>query len=93
MKWRDIDMNTKRASRLIDADLLPRVKTRKDAITAKCIQCSDYTWNEVVNCRCDDCALYPFRLGKDPFRKPPSDRQREASRERIKNLHSRKNHE
>ena len=38
------------------------------AIREKCLDCNN-TANEVKLCPCVDCALYPFRLGKNPFRK------------------------
>lgn len=39
--------------------------TYRTAIIAKCRQCS-ITTKEVKKCLDTDCALYPFRLGKQP---------------------------
>lgn len=36
------------------------------AIRAKCLGCVCDQANEVRDCPCDDCPLYPFRFGKDP---------------------------
>ena len=38
------------------------------AIRAKCLDCVCGSSNEVAMCPCVDCALYPFRFGKNPYR-------------------------
>lgn len=38
------------------------------AIRAKCIDCSGGQVNEVKECTHTKCALYPFRMGKNPYR-------------------------
>jgi len=48
-------------------------------IRAKCLDCS-HTSEEVRKCTAFDCPLWPYRCGVNPFRKPPSDKQREAGR-------------
>lgn len=41
------------------------------AIKAKCLyDCCAGSQNEVENCSCTECFLYPFRLGKNPYRTP-----------------------
>lgn len=39
------------------------------AIRAKCLECSNYSSPEVRECTITECALYPFRLGKNPYLK------------------------
>lgn len=39
------------------------------AIRSKCLECSCGSSNEVKLCPITDCALYPFRFGKNPYRK------------------------
>lgn len=39
------------------------------AIRKNCLECSSNNASEVNNCIIKDCALYPFRLGKNPNRK------------------------
>lgn len=39
------------------------------AIRAKCMDCGNDQYNEVKMCPVTDCALYPFRMGKNPHRK------------------------
>ena len=61
------------------------------AIRAKCLDCCCGSPEEVRQCPCENCALYPFRLGKNPFRtqKEPTEAQRaarEAAAERLRNL-------
>ena len=60
--------------------------TPMKAIRSKCLDCN-YTANEVRLCPCTDCALWPFRLGKNPNIKPRNltDEQRKAAAERLKN--------
>ena len=38
------------------------------AIRAKCIDCCCNQLAEVKLCPSSDCPLYPFRMGKNPFR-------------------------
>lgn len=38
-------------------------------IRTKCIDCSGGSAKEVEMCPIKECALYPMRLGKNPFRK------------------------
>lgn len=39
------------------------------AIRLKCLDCCCDSSNEVKLCTSVNCSLYPFRLGKNPFRK------------------------
>ena len=56
------------------------------AIRLKCYDCSSYQSNEVKDCPVTNCPLYPFRLGKNPFRKKElSDEKRNELRERFIN--------
>ena len=58
------------------------VKSPLKAIRAKCLyDCCVGSTDEVKNCTCTHCFLYPFRLGKNPFRTP-----RVMSEERLKQL-------
>lgn len=38
------------------------------AIREKCLDCCCGSYIEVTNCTVTKCALYPFRLGKNPYR-------------------------
>ena len=55
------------------------------AIRAKCLDCMCGQVNEVKLCPCTDCPLYPFRVGKNPFRKKRelTEEQRQALAERL----------
>lgn len=46
------------------------------AIRAYCLECSNGATSEVKNCPICDCPLFPFRFGKNPYRK-----QREMTEE------------
>ena len=39
------------------------------SIRKKCLDCSGGSVKEVRECEITDCALYPFRMGKNPNRK------------------------
>lgn len=48
------------------------------AIPEKCLDCS-HTASEVRRCTAVDCALWPYRLGTNPFRAERSEAQKLAS--------------
>lgn len=58
--------------------------SRGDAIRAKCLDCV-YTPAEVRRCADRTCALWPFRMGTDPFReaRTMSEEQKAAAVERL----------
>lgn len=58
--------------------------TPMKAIRAKCLDCCCGSAYEVKACPCSDCSLYPFRLGKNPYRKA-----REYSEEELAALKAR----
>ena len=62
------------------------------AIKAKCLDCCCDNKNEVKECPAQDCDLWPFRLGKNPFRKKRelTEEQRRAVSERFKNIRNKK---
>ena len=47
-----------------------RPASRGRAIRAKCLDCSGASISEVRKCTATDCALWPYRMGTDPFRAP-----------------------
>jgi hypothetical protein len=56
-----------------------RAMKAEKAILAKCKWCSD-GYSDRINCLVTDCPLYPFRLGKNPWRKPKTERQLASAR-------------
>lgn len=46
-----------------------KVRNPMTAIRAKCVECCNGSLKEVTECTVTACALYPFRKGKNPFRK------------------------
>lgn len=59
------------------------------AIRAKCLDCCGQQANEVKMCPAQDCPLYPFRLGKNPYR---SSATRVYTPEQIEELRQRMKH-
>lgn len=60
------------------------------AIKAKCLDCCGFQKEEVKQCTCVVCPLWPFRLGKNPYKKKKefTEEQLEERRARMKNLHA-----
>ena len=58
--------------------------SRGDAIRAKCMDCVG-TAHEIRLCVVSTCALWPFRLGDDPWRekREMTEEQRQAAAERL----------
>lgn len=50
------------------------------AIRAKCLDYSCGNKTEVADCLVRDCPLWPFRIGRNPWRAGPSQPQRETRR-------------
>lgn len=67
-----------------------KIKNPVKAIRAKCIDCCAGQVAEVERCVCTDCALYPFRMGKNPYRTPRvmTDEQRQAAAARLTRFRS-----
>ena len=55
------------------------------AIRAKCIDCCGDMPSLVRKCHIEACALHPFRMGRNPYRKSQemTDERREALSERL----------
>lgn len=55
------------------------------AIRLKCLDCSGGSANEVKLCAAKGCPLYPFRLGRNPYRtkRELTEEQRAAAAERL----------
>lgn len=56
------------------------------AIREKCLDCCCGSVIEVKLCPCESCALYPYRLGKNPFRqkREMTEEQRKAIGDRLR---------
>lgn len=67
--------------------------TPMKAIRLKCLDCCCGSSYEVERCSCPNCALYPFRFGKNPNigKREYSEEARNAMRERMAKLHSARN--
>jgi len=74
----------------LGADLQDKseIFTPKKAIRKKCIDCSGGSLREVRLCWATECPLYPFRMGKNPFRKKRqlSEREKKALASRLPNM-------
>ena len=55
------------------------------AIRAFCLECVGSS-HEVKNCSSEDCALHPFRQGRNPYRtkREMSEEQKAAAAERLR---------
>ncbi len=46
--------------------VMMKIKSPVISIREKCLNCSALSVNEVKNCLLNNCALHPYRLGKNP---------------------------
>lgn len=53
---------------IVEDQYRARIKNRATAIRAKCVWCMSGQVNLVKACPSVTCALWPFRMGKDPLR-------------------------
>jgi hypothetical protein len=59
-----------------------------EVIRARCLDCCGGSSNEVRACTAVSCPSWPYRTGKNPWRAPPSEAQREASRRNAAKMKS-----
>ena len=52
-------------------------------IREKCLDCCCGSWLEVEKCTAVNCPLHPWRMGKNPYRKPLTEEQKEERRARL----------
>lgn len=60
-----------------------RVCNYRTAIRAKCVECCCGSLKEVAECRVKSCALYPFRMGENPFNKKTRERMAREAGENV----------
>ena len=56
------------------------------AIREKCVDCCCGSTSEVSNCQVTNCALHPFRMGKNPYRqrREMTEEQKQVLADRLK---------
>ena len=71
------------------------IKSPIKAIRAKCIDCCCGEKGEVKLCPCENCALYPFRFGKNPFhtRRQLTEEEKEELSKRLSDARLVKNND
>ena len=65
---------------------IPEKKTNPvKAIREMCIECmgGGRPSDLILHCPSKECALYEFRLGKNPYRKPPSEKKLASAMENM----------
>jgi len=64
---------------------LDPIRSPLKAVRRKCLECCCLLYTAVRDCDCN-CALYPFRMGKNPFRKKRvyTEEQKTAMAERLR---------
>lgn len=73
-------------------DTQKRSRSPVRAIKDKCLDCSGGSHNEVTLCAIKDCALWPFRKGRNPNRTPRklTDEQKAANAARLAKARAKK---
>jgi hypothetical protein len=56
------------------------------AIREHCVECFGGQRKTVRRCPSVNCLLWPFRLGKNPFRKKKTETQKEAAKQNVKQM-------
>lgn len=59
-------------------------------IRAHCLDCCYDSATEVQLCTCEKCALWPYRFGKDPYRKELSPEEKARRAELLRALREKK---
>lgn len=94
-EWEEEVMESEGGQRTSDAAAFKKLKERFSssedrispikAIRLKCLDCCCGQRVEVNLCPCEDCPLWPFRFGKNPYsNKTFSDEQKAAMAERMR---------
>lgn len=58
------------------------------AIRRKCVDCMGGSIEAIRDCMSTNCALWPFRMGRNPFRAAPTEAQMESARANADRLRS-----
>lgn len=65
---------------------MEKITSPLKAIRAFCIECMGGQVREVKDCTAPNCPLYPFRMGKNPYRtRELTDEERQVIVERLQN--------
>ena len=69
-----------------------QITSAQKAIRAKCLDCCAFQKEEVKLCTDNNCPLWPFRMGKNPYKKKKefTEEQLAERRARMKKLHAAK---
>lgn len=57
-----------------------------EAIRQNCVECCFGSEHDVASCGCIECSLYPFRHGRNPYRKKRSENAGSATGESCKEV-------
>ena len=70
---------------------LPKTQSPLRAIRLKCCDCvGGRSAKAIEECEITLCPLHAFRLGRNPYRKKPSEAQKQAARENMQKLQAQK---
>lgn len=79
---------------ILDRELANGIYSKRaltKVIRLKCLDCCCGSADEVKKCTCEKtCFLHPFRFGKNPFRTPMPEEQRELASKRAKEMFGKK---
>ena len=68
--------------------MVNEIKNPVKAIRAFCLECSGDSFAEVKSCPRTVCPLYPFRLGKNPYRqrREMTEEEKQVLRDRLRDV-------
>lgn len=64
----------------MEKPVMPKETNPVRAIRGYCLSCCLEQASEVKMCAADECPLWEFRMGKNPYRAKPSEKKIEAAR-------------
>jgi len=79
-------------SKKLDTEVIPPViitQSPSQAIRLKCIDCMGKQIGEIRKCASNDCPIWPFRFGHNPFSKRGSSASEEGKKNRSEAVKAR----
>ena len=66
--------------------IIPLHKNPIKVMRQFCWECMGWNINDIEGCTAPDCPLYPWRKGKNPYRKEKTAKQLSASKRNVKKM-------
>lgn len=84
MSYKEYREQIKKEIENMDRKSVGKLANPLAAIKQKCLDCSGGNVYETINCQCTNCAIYPFRFGRNPYGNELSEIELNKIRQRFK---------